>query len=307
MDSLELIQTFREVAQRGSFSAAARALDMSPANVSKYVAALETRFGVRLFNRTTRKVSLTDAGHLLLQRSGPMLELVQITTGELHDRANTPSGRLTVTVPHPLLQTQLPTLLARFLVRHPAVSLDLRATDRVVDLAEEGVDIALRVGPVPNANLIVRRLMPIERVIVATPAYWAKHGEPKHPRDLSSHQTLTVVPSGEVPNWTFIDNGKRFDLPLDPHVESSSLAPMVTLAMHDLGVIYIARLTVAEQLEKGQLTPVLEKFIPQDVWLYAAYAQRRNNSAALTALLAYLEQEFPRQETKLGAVAAKEC
>ncbi|WP_051237250.1 LysR family transcriptional regulator [Ottowia thiooxydans] len=307
MDSLELIQTFREVAQRGSFSAAARALDMSPANVSKYVAALEARFGVRLFNRTTRKVSLTDAGHLLLQRSGPVLELVQITTGELHDRANTPSGRLALTLPHPLLQTQLPTLLARFLVRHPAVSLDLRATDRVIDLAEEGVDIALRVGPVPNANLIVRRLMPIDRVLVATPAYWAEHGEPKHPRDLAAHKTLAVVQSGEVPKWIFIENGKRFEIPLDPHVESTSLAPMVTLAMHDLGVIYIARLSVSEQLEKGTLKPVLDRFIPQDIWLYAAYAQRRNNSAALTALLAYLEEEFPRQDPKLTLLSGKDC
>ena len=100
MDSLDLIQTFREVARRNSFSAAARALDMSPANVSKYVAQLETRFGVRLFHRTTRKVSLTDAGQLLYERSGPVLELVQMTASELQERATRPSGRLTVTAPH---------------------------------------------------------------------------------------------------------------------------------------------------------------------------------------------------------------
>lgn len=111
MDSLDLIQTFREVARRGSFSAAARALDMSPANASKYVAALEARFGVRLFNRTTRKVSLTDAGQLLYDRSGPVLELVQMTASELHERATRPSGRLTVTAPHALAHAGLPALL----------------------------------------------------------------------------------------------------------------------------------------------------------------------------------------------------
>lgn len=295
MDSLDLLQTFREVARRGSFSAAARALDMSPANASKYVAALEKRFGVRLFNRTTRKVSLTDAGQLLYQRSGPVLELVQMTTGELHDRANTPSGRLTVTAPHPLMQTQLPTLLARFLVLHPAVSLHLQVTNRVVDLAEEGVDLALRVGPIPDANLIVRRFVCIERVVVATPAYWAAHGEPKHPRDLATHRTLVNLLPGEAPHWSFIDGGRRFELPLQPYIETTSLAPLVTFAMHDLGVIQVARLAVAAQLASGALKSVLEDFIPQDVWLHAAYAQRRHNSAALTALVEYLEKETPRQ------------
>ena len=300
MDSLDLIQTFREVARRGSFSAAARALDMSPANVSKYVAALEKRFGVRLFNRTTRKVSLTDAGQLLYQRSGPVLELVQMTEGEMHDRANTPSGRLTVTAPHALMQSPLPELLSRFLVRYPAVSLNLNVTDRVVDLADEGVDIALRVGQVPDANLIVRRIMLIERAVAATPAYWAAHGEPQHPRDLASHRTLTAFQPGEAPRWPFIDGTRCFELPLQPHVETTSMAPLVTMALHDLGVIYMARVALEPHLQRGALKPVLERFIPQDVWLYAAYAQRRHNSAALNALLDSLEEAFPHQGSSLA-------
>lgn len=267
---------------------------MSPANVSKYVAALEKRFGVRLFNRTTRKVSLTDAGHLLYERSGPVLELVQMTTGELHDRAHKPSGRLTVSAPHPLMETELPTLLSRFLVLHPAVSLNLQVTNRVVDLVEEGVDIALRVGSIPDANLIVRRFACLERVVVATPAYWAEHGIPQHPRDLTNHRTVVNVLPGEAPRWSFMEGGRRFELALQPYIETTSIAPLVTFAMHDLGVIHTARLSVAEQLSTGTLQAVLEEFIPQDFWLYAAYAQRRHNSAALTALLEYLDQETPK-------------
>lgn len=297
MDSLDLIQTFREVARLGSFSAAARALDMSPANASKYVAALEKRFGVRLFNRTTRKVSLTDAGQLLYQRSGPLLELVQMTTGELQDRAHKPSGRLTVAAPHPLMATQLPTLLSRFLVLHPAVSLNLQVSNRVVDLVDEGVDIALRVGSIPDANLIVRRFARVERVVVATPAYWAAHGTPQHPRDLANHRTVVNPLPGEAPRWAFIDGGRRFEMPLQPYIETTSIAPLITFALHDLGVIQTARLTVAEQLASGALQSVLEEFVPQDFWLYAAYAQRRHNSAALTALLEYLEREIPNLVT----------
>ncbi len=304
MDSLDLIQTFCEVARRNSFSAAARALDMSPANVSTYIAALEKRFGVRLFNRTTRKVSLTDAGQLLYQRSGPVLELVQMTTGELHERAHTPSGRLTVTAPHPLMQTQLPTLLARFMVLHPAVSLNLQVTNRIVDLAEEGVDLALRVGPIPDANLIVRRFACVERVVVATPAYWAAHGAPKHPRELATHRTLVGLQPGESPHWTFIEDGRRFDLPLQPYIETTSIAPLITFAMHDLGVTQVARLAIAAQLESGALKSVLDEFVPQDVWLHAAYAQRRHNSAALRALVEYLEKETPKQVSLATAAAS---
>lgn len=291
MDSLDLIQAFREVAQRGSFSAAARALDLSPASVSKYIAALEMRFGVRLFNRTTRKVSLTDAGQLLYERSGPLLELIELTEGELHERATRPSGRLTVSAPHGLMQTPAPELLGRFLTLHPAVSLQLMLTNRVVDLAEEGVDIALRLGPVPDANVIVRRFMKIERSVAASPAYWHAHGQPAHPRELGTHQTLAATLHGETPVWDFSDDGKPLAVALQPRVHASDVAPLLTLALQDLGVVYMSRPALAPHLQSGALVEVLGDFVPQDTWLYAAYAHRRHNSAALAALLGFLEQE----------------
>lgn len=292
MDSLDLIQTFREVARRGSFSGAARALDMSPANVSKYVAALEARFGVRLFHRTTRKVSLTDAGQLLYDRSGPMLELIQLTEGELHDRATRPSGQLTVSASHPLMQTPLPAMLGRFLALHPAVSLQLHITNRMVDLVEEGVDIALRVGAIPDASIIVRKIMRVDFCVVATPAYWHAHGQPAHPRELATHRTLAMSLHGLAPVWHFVDGGKPLSVPLQPLVDATDAAPLLTMALQDLGVAYIAVPTAAAHLERGELVPVLADYVPKDIWLYAAYTQRRHNSAALAALLSFLEQEM---------------
>ncbi|HPK34146.1 LysR family transcriptional regulator [Ottowia sp.] len=293
MDSLELIQTFREVARRGSFSAAARAMDMSPANVSKYVAALETRFGVRLFHRTTRKVTLTDAGQLLYDRSGPVLEMVQMTASDLAERATRPGGRLRVTAPHALVQAGLPELLGRFLTRYPDVTMDLDLGNRAVDLVEEGVDLALRVGPISDQNLIVRRLVQLERVVVATPAYWREHGMPAHPRELVAHRTLTVSPTGAAPRWPFVDGGKPLELHLQPYVACNDPAPLPTLALHDLGVIYVARASVRTELASGALVPVLQDFMPDNFWIYAAYTQRRHNSAALLALLSFLETELP--------------
>lgn len=294
MDSLDLIQTFREVARRNSFSAAARALDMSPANVSKYVAQLETRFGVRLFHRTTRKVSLTDAGQLLYERSGPVLELVQMTASELQERATRPSGRLTVTAPHALAHTGLSTLLGQYLTLYPEVSLNLLLSSRTLDLVEEGVDLAIRVGPIPDQNVIVRRLAQLERVVVASPAYWHTHGVPQNPRELAAHRILNANHGGEPTRWQFNERGKTLEVALQPYVDVNDVAPLPALAAMDLGVIYVARPLVQRQIDAGELVGALEPFIPQDLWIYAVYTQRRHNSAALTALLAFMESEMAR-------------
>ncbi|MFV0680111.1 LysR substrate-binding domain-containing protein [Ottowia sp.] len=294
MDSLDLIQTFREVARRGSFSGAARALDMSPPNVSKYVAALEQRFGVRLFNRTTRKVSLTDAGQLLYERTGPVLELVQMTQGELLERAIKPSGRLTVSAPPRLMHTPLPAMLGRFLTQHPAVTLRLQLTNRVVDLVEEGVDIGLRIGPIPDASMIVRRLTPVTLTVAATPAYWQMHGVPSHPRELLTHHTLAAALHDAVPVWHFSDHGKPLAVTVQPRVVASDNEPLLTLVQQDLGVVYMPTAALIEHLDNGTLQAALTEFMPRDIWLYAAYAQRRHNSAAMASMLDFLEQETKR-------------
>lgn len=299
MDSLDLIQTFREVARRGSFTATANAQGVSPASVSKAIAQLEQRFGLRLFHRTTRKVSLTDAGQLLFERSGALLELVDLTQGELHERASRPSGRLALTAPYGLMQTDLPTMLGQFLQRYTEVALDLHVTDREVNLAEEGVDLAFRVGPIRDANLIVRRLLPVDFVAVASPAYWRAHGKPAHPRELCTHAQLAWSLPGQAPRWHFQVKDKPFEVLLQPRVGATLQAPLVTLALQGLGVMWAARRALAEWIERGELEPALQEFSPTDVWVYAAYMQRRHNSAALRALLAHLDafsQAFHRDE-----------
>lgn len=290
MDSLDLIQIFREVARLGSFSAAARAQGVSPPSVSKAIVQLEARFGVRLFNRTTRKVSLTDAGQLLYERSGPMLELIDLTQGELHERATRPSGRLQLTAPHGLMATDLPALLGRFMQQYPEVTLHLHVTDRAMNLAEEGVDLAFRVGPIHDANLIVRRLLPIDFVAAAAPAYWRAHGKPSHPDELRAHVQLAHSLPDAAPRWLFSVQGKPFELALQPRFVTTNVAPLATLAAQGLGVVWGVRRALAEHIERGELETALEAFSPADVWLYVAYMQRRHNSAALRALLEHLDE-----------------
>lgn len=292
MDSLDLIKTFREVALRGSFSGAARGLDVSKANVSKYVAELETRFGVRLFNRSTRTVSLTDAGRLLLERSGPLVEMIELTRDELQQRARQPSGRLRITAPHGLAQTELPQLLAEFMERHPAVTLSLHLSNRLIDLVDEGMDLALRVGRIADANVIVRKLQQVDFVVAAAPRYWEARGLPTHPDDLAEHDALNYSLLGASPQWRFEVDGEPYSVPLKSRMDATDAAPLVSVALCGLGVVCLPRLLIRPHLESGALQAVLEDYSPRDVWFHAAYAQRRHNSAALKALLAFLEERW---------------
>ena len=294
MDSFDLIKTFQEVAARGSFSRAATALDMSKATVSKYVAELEKRFGVRLLNRSTRSVSLTDAGQLLLERSKPVMEMVALTTAELQQHASTPRGRLRVSAPHGMGQGDLPHLVGQFMGYYPEVSISLHLSNRNVDLAEEAIDVALRFGPIEDDNLIVRRLRLMDLAVCASPRYWKKHGKPAHPADLATHDALTTSRLGAHPHWQFVVDGKPFAVAVKSRMDATEAGPLIEVATQGFGVTYLPTLLMQQQIDKGELVPVLQEFVRGDMWLSAAYLQRRHNSAALKAFLDFLE-------TRIGA------
>jgi DNA-binding transcriptional LysR family regulator len=292
MDTLELIRTFRAVAARASFSIAARDLDVSKANVSKYVAQLESRLGTRLLNRSTRTVSLTDAGSLLLERSKPLMEMMALTREELMQRSREPSGRVRLTAPHGLGTIKLPHALADFMKRYPEVCISLYLDNRMVDMVEEGMDVALCIGRIADSNLIVRKLRRIEMVVCAKPAYWVEHGAPTHPDDLASHDALTYSLIGPHPEWRFLIDGEVHRVALRSRMDATDAVPLVHMALQGMGVICLPRLLVQELLDNGSLEAVLPGYSPDDLWLYAAYTQRRHNSAALKALLAFLEERW---------------
>ncbi len=297
MDSLDLIRTFREVASHGSFSRAATKLNMSKATASKYVAELESRFGVRLLNRSTRSVSLTDAGALLLERSKPVMEMVELTQAELHEHASRPTGRLRISAPHGMGQGDLPKLLAQFLGYYPEVTISLHLSNRTVDLAEEAIDVALRVGPIADDNLIVRKLMLMKLVVCASPVYWKKHGMPEHPSDLARHDALTHSRLGSHPLWRFEVEGKPVDVAVKSRMDATESSPLIEAAMQGFGVLYMPALPVQSHIDHGELVPVLQDYVRSDMWLSAAYLQRRHNSAALRALLDFLETRIGTRAT----------
>lgn len=308
MDSLDLIRTFHEVAARGSFSRAAEALDMSRANASKYVAELESRFGVRLLNRSTRSVSLTDAGQLLLERSKPLLETVALTQAELEAHASKPRGRVRLTAPYGLAAGPLPSLIGDFMLRFPEVGISLHLSNRKVDLVEEGVDLALRLGRVEeDEQLIVRRLRQMEFTVCASPVYWRKHGVPQHPGELAHHEALTHSLLGPRPLWQFEVDGQTIDVPVHSRMDATDAAPLIELALRGMGVVHLPSLVVQPHIDSGELEGVLPGYSVTDRWLYAAYAQRRHNSAAMRALLDFLDERMtgkrPDQRNSNSAAA----
>ncbi len=296
MDSLQLIQTFREVAQRGSFSDAGKAMGYSRANVSKYVAELERRFGVRLFHRSTRSVSLTDAGELLMERSEPLLDMIDATRNDLAQRAVQPSGRLRISAVASLANGPLMQALTGFAVRHPLVHLSCEFSNRRVDLVEEAVDLVLRVGRIADSELIVKRLTLVPFTVVASPAYWRMRGVPAHPDALAHHDALVYTQDNSarsgLGHWAFMADGKPISVHVHGRLDATSGDALADFAKSDLGVAYVPHRLVEDDIASGKLHPVLADFMPQDSWLYAAYRQRRHQSAALRALLEALGAAF---------------
>jgi len=297
LDSLELLRTFNEVAVSGSFSRAAKHLELSRATVSKYVAKLEGRFGVRLLNRNSHAVSLTDAGVLLLERSKPMLELVEATRAELQDRALTPSGRLRISAPHGIDQTELPALFNTFLGHYPDASISLLLTNRLVDLAEEGVDIALRFGPIANENLIVRKLLLMGLTVCAAPMYWKSRGVPSHPSELANHDALISTHLNPSSKWRFQVDGEPLEIAVHGRLDATEASPLIQAALQGAGVLYLPTVMLRPYLDSGRLVPALSDFVRSDMWLSAVYLQRRHSTAVHRAFLDFLESRIKAGKT----------
>ncbi len=289
MDGLDLIKTFREVAFRRSFSRAALSLGMSKATVSRYVAELEERSGVRLLNRSTRSLSLTDAGEMLLERSTQLVAMAESTLHDLQAHGALPRGRLRISAPHGLIAGWLSDVIAQFMQRYPDVYVSLVFTNDAVDLIAEGIDIHLTGGRIDDLNLIVRRLAQFDLVVCASPAYWAKRGMPKTPEDMSQHDVLSfsAMPTTHLP---FETAGRQYEVAVHSRMEANDPLALIELALRGAGVACVPEPLAEAHLERGALVPVLREHMRSDHWVYAAYSQRRHNSAAMRAMLEFLEQ-----------------
>jgi DNA-binding transcriptional LysR family regulator len=288
MDDLQQLKVFREVIARKSFTRAAVALGISKAGVTKSVAQLEKDVGVRLLNRSTRSVTPTDAGQTLAQRLVPLFSLIQDVSTELSDFAAHPRGRLKVAAPHGLSLSLLGWNIEDFIAQHPDVHVSIHLSNRDDDLVMGAIDVALRIGPIEERDVVVRKLRPVPLVLCASPQYWARRGMPSKPEELARHEVLTYSLWDASPRLPFVVDGQTHYVPVRSRLDADDAAPLIALAVKGLGVTCVPEVLARAHLGSGALVPVLQDAMPQAIWLYATYPHRSHKSAALRAFLDFL-------------------
>lgn len=289
MDVAWAMKVLVKVVDAGSFARAAEALDTSTAAVSRQVGALEAHLGARLMNRTTRRLSLTDAGAEFCERSRAILDEIAEAEAAAGRQSRQPMGLLRITAPLSFGVTQLSRLLPGFRARYPQVRLDVDLTDRVVDLVNEGVDVGLRIAHELTGNLVARRLAPVSMVVCASPIYLKRRGAPRTPTELAQHETLSFSYLWVGDDWPFTDaQGTVTRVRVQPAVHATNGDLLRELAVAGGGIILQPSFIVGEELARGTLVPLLTDYRTFDLSLFAVYLSRRQLSSKVRVFIDYL-------------------
>ena len=290
---------FVRAVERGGFSAAARDLGLTPSAVSKLVTRLEDRLGVRLLNRTTRSLALTAEGEAFFQRSQRILADIAEAEEEVGRTRAQPRGLLRVNVGTAFGMHQLVPALPDFLARYPEIQVELTLTDRLVDLVEEGADVGLRMGTLPDSSLVARRIVDVERVICASPAYLRRHGTPKKPGDLRNHNCLNMANAPALRRWPFEGRDGVEHVEVSGNLTATSADALLALASRGLGVIRLTDVIVGAAIREGSLVPLLEEVHHREaVPLHAVYPHGRHRSTRVAAMIDFLVERFSVDKSK---------
>ena len=287
------LNVFRHVAELGSFAEAARRLRLSPPAISKHVAELEARLGVRLINRTTRRLHLTEAGTAYLESVRRILDELEEADRALGPLTTDPIGTLKITAPTSVTLMRLSARLPEFLASYPEVSLDLHLDDRRVDLLRDGYDLGLRGSDnLEDSSLIARRLTTLHHVLVAAPSYWAARGRPTHPGELVGHECVRFTLSGHADLWEFRRNGRVERVPVRGRYSVASSLSVRDALLAGFGASLVPRIYVETDLGSGRLEAVLEDWDMVETVLYAVYPSRRHLAPKLRVFLDFLADVF---------------
>ncbi|MEO8707367.1 MAG: LysR family transcriptional regulator [Kofleriaceae bacterium] len=279
------------VADQRSFTAAAMRLQVTPSAVSQAVRALEERLGVRLVQRTTRSVGLTEAGERLVAQLRPALESVNESLDSLSDQRDVPAGTLRLEVPRVAYHRVLRPHLPGFLAAHPRIRVEVRVDDGFSNIVESGCDAGIRIGEMLDRDMIAVKIGGNETsAVVGAPGYFAARGKPKHPRELQQHDCITYrrVRRGDIYRWEFTVDGKDIEIAVDGRVVINDGEAMITAALDGLGLANTLESTVREHIAKGRLQRVLASYCPPFPGLFLYYPSRAQLAPKLAAFIAYL-------------------
>jgi DNA-binding transcriptional LysR family regulator len=297
MDAITRMRCFIQVVDSNGFSAAAREMGRSKALVSKYVGELEDELGVRLLNRTTRQVSLTDVGEAYYKEAAEILQRIDDLQASVQSCNQEVRGRLRISAPRSMGDDLLNSVMMRFLVRYPDIMLDLRLEDRFVDLVEEGFDLAIRVTQLDDSSLIARKIAPFRTVVCASPAAIERYGAPRVPADLSTRPCIIDTNYRYKQNWAFQENGVRTSVTVKGPLEVNSAAAARDAALCDLGFLRTPLFFVSEDIKSGRLVTLLEDYEEPMRGIHAVYPHRRHLSAKVRAFVDFLVEWYASKDS----------
>ena len=293
IDHAHEMAAFVRVVDAQGFSAAAPVPGLTPSAVSKLVTRLEARLGVRLLQRTTRALSLTAEGEAFHAAARRIVGEIAALEAEIGDRRGTPHGLLRVTTSLTFSTHQLTPMIGEFLARYPAIQLELMPTDRVVDIIEESVDVAIRVGRLPDSSFMARKIGDDVRLVCAAPSYLAAHPMPRRPEDLAHHNCILSRDRAHLNRWPFRIDGRVREIEVDGRVAVSEGEAQLRLGLQGLGIVRLTRLTVATAIKRGELVPLLLDYSAEEpVPIHAVYPHRRHLAAKVTAFIDFIVEKF---------------
>jgi DNA-binding transcriptional LysR family regulator len=296
MDQFKQISTFVDVAAKGSLSAAARVEGIAPAMIGRRLDALEERLGVKLLQRTTRKIALTNEGLAFLDDCQRILAELENAESAVSERSARASGHLLISAPAGFGRQHVAPLLPSFLAEHRDVSVTLNLNDRVVDLIGEGIDVAIRIADLSDSNLIGVKLADNKRVVAASPAYIKRHGAPRSLDELAKHNCLAISSEGSQRGWTFRQNGKNVTLKVTGNMVCNDGAVLHEWALAGKGLAWRSMWEVGTAIESGKLLTVLDEFAAPGNDIYAVFAQRRHLPLRIRAFVDFLRHAYAQPE-----------
>jgi DNA-binding transcriptional LysR family regulator len=293
MDRLTSLGVFVAAVEEGSFAAAARRYGLSPAMAGKHVSEIEARLNTRLLQRTTRRLSLTDAGHTYYQRSKQILEAFDEANREASDSQRTARGVLRVAAPVTFGAMHLGQVVARYVEDHPQVNVDVILGDRYVDLLDAGIDVAIRIGRLNDPALVTRRIAPCRMVVCASPDYVARHGAPRKPGELLRAPRLAFSEAVSAGDWTLYDAKNRahvIDGPL--RISANNTQLLLSAALAGAGIAYGPTFVFGEHLRRGELVALLPAYRATELVIQAVYPSARRIPFKVRRFVDYLAEAY---------------
>lgn len=293
MDRLRAFEVFAAVVGQGSFTRAADKLETSPANVTRYVNELEEMLGARLLNRTSRRLSLTETGKTLYDRALSILEEVAETEAIASSAAMQPRGRLRINAPLSFGILHLAPLWPQFMARYPDIELDISLVDRLVDLVDEGFDLAVRISRGGSPTVISRKIATIRHFVCASPEYIARQGAPQTPDDVRNHPCIAYAYSASADEWRLLDGvGKLHTVPVTNIFHTNNGETACAAALAGLGLILQPTFLIGELLRQGRLVRLLPDYQTPEIDVLAVYPSRRYVSAKVRVMVDFLVEAF---------------